>query len=215
MKRIGLIRVLTTCDNELLNAHGRRIERYVGNLAVVSRCIPDHPDGVHDARTYRTAVPHVVRLAREFYNEGFDAVIVSCAEDPGVEEARSELPIPVIGAGRSMAVIALGLGARIGVIGIGDGVPEPVKEVLGSRIVAYVKPRGVEDTLDLLEEGGLAAATEAGLHLKSLGAEVIGLACTGLSTIDAAGPIAAATGLAVVDPVIAEGLLAVCAVFPE
>lgn len=212
MKRVGLIRVLTTDDDEILNAHGRRIERYVGNLEVVSRCILDHHEGVHDDLTFRTAVPHVVSLAREFYDEGFDAVVVSCAGDPGVVEAGAEVPIPVIGAGRSVAAIALGLGLRIGVLGITDEAPDPVKEVLGSRMVAYAKPHGVEDTLDLMGEGGLAAAMEAGLRLKSLGAEVIGLACTGLSTIDAARPIAAATGLTVVDPVIAEGLVAVCAV---
>lgn len=212
MKRIGLVRVLTTTDASLLNAHGKRIRRHFENIEVVSRCIQDHSEGVHDDVTFGTAVPRVVDLASEFYREGFDAVVVSCAGDPGVAEARREIPIPVIGAGRSVAALSLSLGTHVGVLGITLEAPEPLKEILGTRMIAYAHPCGVNDTLDLMEKGGRESAVEAAIWLKSRGSEVIGLACTGLSTIDAASAISAATGLIVVDPVIAEGLTAICAV---
>lgn len=212
MKRIGLIRVLTTTDENLLNLHGRQIERVFPGLTVVSRCIPDHPEGVHDDATHQTAIPRVVELARDFRDEGFDAVVVSCAGDPGVAEARREIGIPVIGAGRAAAGVALSLGGRVGVLGITAEPPEAMRDVLGPAVVAYVRPEGVATTLDLMADKGRESAVRAALWLKDRGVEVIALACTGLSTMGAAKAIAGATGLRVVDPVVAEGLLAFYAV---
>ena len=48
----------------------------------------------------------------------------------------------------------------------------------------------------------------SGMQLKEKGAEVIALACTGLATIGAAKELEDATGLPVIDPVMAEGLFA-------
>jgi Asp/Glu/hydantoin racemase len=212
MKRVGLIRVLTTADIALLNLHGRQIEGLFPGLEVVSRCIPDHPEGVHDDETHRSATPRVVEIARAFQGEGFDAVIVSCAGDPGVEEAKRELSIPVIGAGRSGACLSLGFGKHVGVLGITSEVPDPMREVLGKAMVASARPEGVTTTLDLLTDRGRASAVKAASWLKEQGARVIALACTGLSTIGAAGAITAATGLKVIDPVVAEGLFTYYAV---
>lgn len=208
MKRLGLIRVLTTNDSTLLDLHGKQIEGLYPGLRVVSRCIPDHPTGVHDDETHRSAIPHVVALARDFRDQGFDAVVVSCAGDPGVEEARREVDIPVIGAGRSAAALALALGGRVGVLGIREEVPEALAEALGGALLASARPDGVTTTLDLLTEAGKASAVKSGLWLKEQGAQVIVLACTGLSTIGAAAAIAASTALRVIDPVVAEGLFA-------
>ena len=42
--KVGLIRVLTTEDEELLQLHGKLIESYFPMFQVVSRCIPEQPD---------------------------------------------------------------------------------------------------------------------------------------------------------------------------
>ena len=39
--KVGLIRVLTTEDEELLQLHGKLIESYFPMFQVVSRCIPE------------------------------------------------------------------------------------------------------------------------------------------------------------------------------
>lgn len=65
-KRIGLIRVLTTLKEELLNLHGDLVMKYYPGFQVVSRCIPDQPEGIHDYETERTAVPKVLALARRW-----------------------------------------------------------------------------------------------------------------------------------------------------
>jgi len=208
MKRVGVIRVLTVQDERLLNLHGRLIEGYFPTIETVSRCIPDHPNGVHDLDTKNSAIPLVVNLAREFEKEGFDAIVVSCAGDPGVAESRLEVGMPVVGAGQSTAAIALGFGGKIVSIGIGENVPANMASLLGSSLICHIRPIGVSTTLDLMTAEGKRAAREAGLEAKRKGAEVIVLACTGLSTIGADKVIKEATGLQVIDPVVAEGVLA-------
>ena len=51
--KVGLIRVLTTEDEELLQLHGKLIESYFPMFQVVSRCIPDQP-GSSGGKTGRT-----------------------------------------------------------------------------------------------------------------------------------------------------------------
>lgn len=207
MPKIGLIRVLTTSDTGLLETHGRLIMERFPSLQVTSRCIPDHPSGVHDEETERTAAPLVAALAVEFEKEGYDAVIVSCAGDPGVDQARRAVSIPVIGAGRACAAVAMGLGRSVGSLGITPDIPLAMSAVLGDALAAYVQPPGVHTTLDLMTPAGAAALDAAARDLKTRGVDVVALACTGMSTIGAARRIAEVTGVMVVDPVMAEALL--------
>ena len=161
--KVGLIRVLTTGDEELLQLHGKLIESYFPMFQVVSRCIPDQPEGIHDDETFAVGVPKVVNLAVKLWKEGCQAIIISCAGDPGVPEARQAVPIPVIGAGSSTAALSLFFGSHPAVLGI----------------------------------------TEQ----KEMGADVIALSCTGMSSIRIAPSIEKTVEIPVLDPVLCEGLL--------
>ena len=102
--RIGLIRVVTMSDRSLMELHGRLIMDSFPELQVESRCIPNQPKGIYSPETKELAVPKILELAEEFQN--VDALVVSCADDPGVPELRQLLSIPVIGAGSSDAIVA-------------------------------------------------------------------------------------------------------------
>ena len=134
--KVGVIRVLTTEDETVLNRHGKLLERYYPMFQVTSRCIPEQFEGVHDEETERQSIPKVVALAEEMYREGFDAVIVSCAGDPGVEEARKLLPIPLVGAGESVATLSLFFGERPAVLGILDAAPKAYRRLFGDKMVS-------------------------------------------------------------------------------
>lgn len=208
MSRVGLIRVLSTRDRKLLNAHGEMIMRSFPCLEVESRCIEDQPEGVHDEATEALAVPKVIELARSMEHEGFEAVIVSCAGDPGVERLASILSVPVVGAGRAAAAAARSLGLPVGVLGLTRVVPGEVRRILGGFLVADAVPDGVTSTLDLMSSGGRDAVLRTGGSLKAQGAAVLLLACTGLSTIGAAVRLRGSLGIPVIDPVLAEGAMA-------
>ncbi len=207
-RRIGLVRVLTTSDPELLASHGRIIQESFPDLEVVSRCIPDQPEGVHDAATAAAAAPKVVKVAAEMAREGVRAVVVSCVADPGLEEARRKLPVPVIGAGEATGLCCRAFGAKVGALGITPVVPAALAGVLGDALVASVCPEGVRTTLDLLRPAGRQATLAAAAELKRRGVEVVALACTGMSTVGLAPDIRRQAGLRVVDPVTAAGLFA-------
>ena len=203
MIKIGVIRVLTTADDQLLNAHGRLIEKCFPQFETISRCIPNQPEGIHDERTREIAVPKIVRLGSEMASESVRAMIVSCADDPGVEELRGIVKIPIIGAGSAAAALALSLGKRIGVLTITEKTPEVVRQTLGGSFLAEVKPQGVSTTLDLLEKENRFQLVSSASELKRRGADVILLCCTGYATIGMAQELKAKLGIPVVDPVLA------------
>ena len=84
--QVGLIRVLTSEDQDFVDMHGRVILDHFPGIEVESRCIPDQWEGIHSHELERIAVPKIVALAKEFRDK--DMIIVSCADDPGVAEIR-------------------------------------------------------------------------------------------------------------------------------
>jgi allantoin racemase len=98
--KVGLIRVLTSDDQNFIDIHGKVIMEHYPVLDIESQCIADQPEGIHSKKTFDIAVPKIVTLAKEKFSEK-DMILVSCADDPGVEEIRKILPdIPVTGGGR-------------------------------------------------------------------------------------------------------------------
>lgn len=206
--RVGLIRVLTTNDENVLKAHGRLLEDRFPELQVESRCIDDQPEGIYDEKTSAIALPKIVTLGKEMEREGVKAIIVSCADDPGVEELRRIVKIPVVGAGSSCASVALACGGKIGTLGIRERAPRIMRDILGDHLVAQTRPKGVKTTLDLLTTEGRKNAFSAAEHLRRTGTEAIALACTGYTTIGIARDLEGAAGIPVIDPVEATGLFA-------
>ena len=203
--KVCLIRVLTTDDESLLRRHGDILERTFPGLRVESRCIPDQPEGIHDSGTERLAIPKVIALARDMEREGFAGILVSCAGDPAVRTLQRELMVPVVGAGIATAHLACTFGAPVGVLGITEDVPEEMRMILGSLLVAAVRPDGVTSTLDLMTPAGREQAVAAAGRMKARGVRVLALACTGFATIGMAQALREETGLVVIDPLIAAG----------
>ena len=201
--KVGLIRVLTTEDEEVLQSHGKQIMEYFPELEVVTKCIPE---GIHSPELGEIAIPKIVETARSFTD--VDMIIVSCADDPGVAEIRKVLPdIPVTGGGETTVALALKYGSRIGVLGITDYAPQAYMRMIPEQMILG-RPEGVHSTLDLMTPEGKASVLKLGMKLKEQGAEVIALACTGLATIGIAKDLEKETGLPVIDPVMAEGMFA-------
>jgi len=205
--KIGLIRVLTTEDEELLNRHGQILMEKFPMLDVESKCIPDQYEGIHSHELEKIAVPKIVELAKEFKDK--DMILVSCADDPGVAEVREALPgMPVTGGGETTVALATKYGEKIGLLGIVDYPPKAYVRMIPDKLVANKRPEGVNSTLDLMTPEGRKSCIKAALELKEMGAEVIALGCTGLTTIGIAKEVEEATGLTVIDPVLAQGAFA-------
>ena len=191
----------------MVGLHGRLIEGLYPDLQVVSRSIPDQPKGIYDDESETGAIPKIVELGKRMAaEEQLEALIVSCAADPGVLELRDVLDIPVIGAGSSAAAAAICFSDRVGTLGITEETPARMKRAIGSYLVGEARPEGVRTTLDLMEESGKERAIKACINLvRKSGARVVALACTGMATIGIARELEKACGVMVIDPVAASG----------
>ena len=81
------------------------------------------------------------------------------------------------------------------------------QRIFGDRIVDNAKGDGVENVLDLMTDRGYEATMKAAAAQKKMGADVIALSCTGMSSIRIAPSIEKPVGIPVLDPVLCEGLL--------
>ena len=64
--KVGLIRVLTTEDQDVLLAHERQIMKYFPDLEVETKCIPDQYDGIHSPELSDQALPKIIETAKSF-----------------------------------------------------------------------------------------------------------------------------------------------------
>ena len=207
---IGVIRVVTTDDREFLETHARLISDYLhsSDVAFVTECIKGFPNGISTEAEEKRAIPSVKETGKRLVHETqVDSLLVSCAADPGVRELKQELRVPVIGAGSAAASFSLMLGTRVCVLGIEDQAPKVVEDILKDHLVGYVKPPGVTTTHDIQESLEEYINLSRGM-VANKKADVILLACTGLSTARIAPNLEETLHVPVVDPVLVSGLVA-------
>ncbi len=207
VKMIGVIRVLTTDQDEVLEQHGKVITESF-HVPTVTKCIPDQPLGIFNEETEAVAIPKIVDLGKQMEKEGCTVLVISCAADPAIEELRKEVSIPVIGAGSAAALTALAIGEPVGVLGITETTPEAIKQHLGNLLVGNRRPEGVSNTTDLMTPAGREKGKEAAKLLLEQGAKVILFACTGFSTIGLADLLRSEFNVPIIDAVEAEGMFA-------
>lgn len=207
---LGIIRVITLQNEKSIHLHGELIERRFG-LPVISRCIPDQPQGVYNDETEAESVPKIIALARELEADGCTAIGISCAADPGLLEVRAAVKIPVLGAGSCAAHLALTCSRRIGVLTILTEVPPFIRSILGDAYTGMDRPDGVTTTLDLGTPAGRAGALAGAARLVERGADALVLACTGFATIGLAAELEEQLGIRAFDPILSLGAAAASA----
>ncbi|WP_339184028.1 aspartate/glutamate racemase family protein [Oceanobacillus sp. FSL W7-1293] len=180
---LGIIRVLSTDNENILMEHGTRMKELY-QIASKTKCIGEQPNGIYDNESEAAAIPKIVSLAKELSQErDIDAITISCAADPALDEARLETDIPIIGAGVSGAHAARMVGSKVGIIGITQEAPIRMKEELGSRFHAYTSSPKLSKTTDLFKENAKQELLTLVHEQIESGADVILFACTGFSTI--------------------------------
>lgn len=204
--KLGVLRVLTTDDENILNIHGELLEKYFPEVKTETKCIPDQPNGIYDDESHKIAVPKIISLAKR-WQESLDGLIISCAGDPAVEKLKGILSIPVTGAGTPTAAYSLNIGKKVGIIGIGKKAPQSYIEVLGNNLIGYEKPHNVKNTNDLQTKEGKKEIIRSAQKLEEKGGQVIAFACTGLSTAKASLLLKEHVSIPVIDAVFAEGLM--------
>ena len=203
MKSVGLIRTVSATNWKLISLHGQILQSTFP-FKILTRAIALQPDGVHDEESRSRAVPKVVAVAKEMAGD-VEGIIISCGVDPGLNEVRQELNLPVVGAGAAGAAAALALGHRVGVLSLTPWAPQSVVQALGNSLFAVESPPSIRTTNELLTPTGVFESLDAGQRLADAGSDVILLASTGMTTMGIAGELRRRLGLPVVDGVLAAG----------
>jgi len=73
---------------------------------------PEAPLMINDSESAKRVSPLVVAKARWAESQGYDAVVVGCAVDPGVSEAKRAVGIPVVGIGEVSRSVATLMGNK-------------------------------------------------------------------------------------------------------
>ena len=162
-----------------------RIKRSDTELTVV--CPDKGPDTIESAYDEAFAIPPTLDLVKKANQEGYDAVILACFSDPGLEAAKEISQIPVIGIEESSLHMAAMLGAKFSVM-------TPRKQRIPSKR-EHVHMRGLEHFLASVRSLDLSVAeTDADPEktkrrvfevakkaVEEDGAEVIILGCAGMA----------------------------------
>lgn len=161
-----------------------RIKRRDTELTVV--CAERGPETIESAYDEAYAIPPTLDLVKKANREGYDAVILACFSDPGLEAAKEISEIPVIGIEESSLHVAAMLGSKFTVV-------TPRKQRIPSKR-EHVHLRGMSHFLASVRSLDLSVAEtdadpertkkrvlEVSRQSVEDGAEVIILGCAGMA----------------------------------
>ena len=103
------------------------------------RDVATGPSSIESAYEEAQSIPATLDLIMLCEEEGYDAAIIGCFSDPGLEAARELVDMPVIGPCESSMLLAAGLGRKFGVLTIYDNL------IAGQELLAF--KAGVRDKL--------------------------------------------------------------------
>jgi allantoin racemase len=160
----------------------------VGSEGIVLdfRNLEEGPDFVETEEHERLAVPDLLRVAKDGETQGYSAIVINCFGDPGLEEAKKLVRIPVVGAGEASFLVAKESQKRFSVI---TTVKEAVVRVRRNArkygaepFLASIRPLNMH-VPELNQKPRLRKAllNEAGKALREDQAEIIVLGCTAMA----------------------------------
>lgn len=165
---------------------------------------PHGPESIESAYEEAYAIPEMLPLIKSAQAEGYDAVILACFADPGLDAARELVSIPVIGIEESALHVAAMLGDTFSIL---TSRPERVAAKkrhvakLGlERRLASVRPLEMS-VLEMEEDPQRAQIRIQQVSEQAVrkdGAEVIVLGCAGLAGYTS--EIESSLAVPVVDP---------------
>ena len=165
----------------------------------------DGPGSIESDYDAAIAVPHILTSIGGAERDGFDAAVISCFSDPGLEPARELVSMPVLASGLSAMHVAAMLGYRFSIISPRDGVGRPREHARRFGMEGFLaSARGIGlSVMDLARDrdGCLARIADAArLAVEEDGAEVLVLGCMSMAFHDVAEEVQERLGVPVVNP---------------
>lgn len=135
--------------------------------------VPSGPASIESMYEEYLSIPATAARAVELEQDGWDAVVLGCYGDPGLDGFRELMSIPVVGPGEATALVAASLGHRFSIITVTDsvvafterqiwnvGVGEKLASVRAVNIPVLDLHSDRDKTIAAAVEHGLAAMEE-------------------------------------------------------
>jgi allantoin racemase len=162
--------------------------------------VPTGPASIESAYEEMLAIPATLDLIMACERDGYDAAIIGCFGDPGLEAARELVSMPVVGPCESSMLLAASLGHKFSVLTIFDSLIAG-QELLAVKAGVREKLASVRATnIPVLELMRDPAATRrrlvevAGACVREDRADAFLFGCMTMSFLDMAEEIAAEVG---------------------
>lgn len=165
------------------------------------------PPGIESYYHKALAAVETIKLTQNAEKNHYDAVIIACFSDPGLEGAREVVHIPVVGIGEASVLLAASLGHRFSIIAIlKNSIPRAERLVgqLGlTQKLASIREigMGVVEMEEEKEKGWQRILERCRTAINVDDAEVIVLGCAGMSGL--AQKLQRELGVPVIDPTLA------------
>lgn len=177
------------------------------DVEIVARNPSAGPVSIQGREDGEAALPGLFAEVKKAANEKFDAIVIACFDDTGLDEVRQMTPCVVVGIGEAAFHAAMLMGTRFSVVTtLSVSVPIIEENLQRYGIVSQCsKVRASEvPVLDLEKQGSDArqkVSDEIGLALAQDDCQSIVLGCAGMA--DLAAELSDAHGIPVIDGVAA------------
>ncbi len=167
--------------------------------------VPEGPASIESVYEEMLAIPETLAGVARAERDGYDAVIIGCFGDPGLDGAREIVAMPVIGPGQCSMLLAAELGHRFSVITVMESIVAPIahqaaKAGLHGKLASV---RSAEiPVLELMKDrdATMRRMIEVGRDVvKRDRADAIVLGCMTMSFLNVADELAAELGVPVIN----------------
>lgn len=168
--------------------------------------VPEGPASIESMYEEYLSIPAAVRKALQLQDEGWDAIILGCYGDPGLDALREMLTIPVIGPGEATALMAASLGHKFSIITITESViastEKQIRNIGVGEKLASVRVVGIP-VLELHHdrERSVTATIEQGrLAIEKERADALIVGCMSMGFLEIAEEAGAELGVPFLNP---------------
>lgn len=186
---------------------GRLLRNYAAPQTEIGiQDVAEGPASIESMYEEYLSIPAAVRSSVELEQAGWDAIILGCYGDPGLDALRELVSIPVIGPGEATALMAASLGHRFSIITITEsviafterlvrnvGVGDKLASVRVVDIPVLELHRDLEQTIEAtIREGRRAIQQDR--------ADTLILGCMSMGFLEVAEAVAPELGVPVLNP---------------
>jgi len=168
----------------------KEIDQRTGGLVKLDMASLDKGTAsIEDAYDEAINTPYILEKVKKAEDEGYNAVVIDCFGDPGLDAARELVNIPVVGANEASCHLAAQLAPKFSIINILPetehlvrglavkyGLLQPLASVITINIPVLALEKDPEKTVATIAQAAEKAVKEDGAYAIVLG-------CTGMSSL--------------------------------